>query len=80
MIIFFIFLLFLGSPKASRVLLLYEKAEMQLVSLFEEAQSADFQITKGRAFKFKKTISKGGSSHEIFVVFTMDIELSQFKI
>ena len=47
MVIFFIFLLFFGSPKASRVLLLYEKAEMQLVSLFEEAQSADFQITKG---------------------------------
>ena len=47
MVIFFIFLLFLGSPNASRVLLLYEKAEMQLVSLFEEAQSADFQITKG---------------------------------
>ena len=55
MIIFFIFLLFLGSPMASRVLLLYEKAEIQLVSLFEEAQSADFQITKGRAFKFKKS-------------------------
>ena len=48
MIIFVIFLLLLGSPKASRILLLYEKAEMQLVSLFEEAKSSEFQITKGK--------------------------------
>ena len=74
MIIFFIFLLFLGSPKASRILLLYEKAEMQLVSLFEEAQSADFQITKGRFQSWKqkqKTICKVDFSNEMYVVFTM---------
>ena len=47
MIIWMVFLLFIGSPKASRVLLIGEKAETQLVALFEEATSSDFQVSTG---------------------------------
>ena len=48
MIIWMVFLLFIGSPKASRVLLFGEKAETQLVALFEEATSSDFQVSTGQ--------------------------------
>ena len=45
MIIFIVLLLFIGSPKATRILLLGEKAEKQLVALFEEAQSSTFKVS-----------------------------------
>ena len=45
MISFIVLLLFIGSPKASRILLLGEKAEKQLVALFEEAQSSTFKVS-----------------------------------
>ena len=48
MIIWMVLLLFIGSPKASRVLLFGEKAETQLVALFEEATSSDFQVSTGQ--------------------------------
>ena len=48
MIIWMVFLLLIGSPKASRVLLFGEKAETQLVALFEEATSSDFQVSTGQ--------------------------------
>ena len=58
MIIWMVFLLFIGSPKASRVLLFGEKAETQLVALFEEATSSDFQVSTGKNLYLKILISR----------------------